>query len=110
MSAASSGRQAQTQAFRRRRALNWVTLGLTYAAMYMARYNFAFANKDLSDSFGFSKAQIGSIGACIFNFGFGLGAYFGFLSTGALLLFYFATIWTLNMYFQSYSALAVIKV
>jgi OPA family glycerol-3-phosphate transporter-like MFS transporter len=39
-----------------------------------------------------------------------VGAYFGFLGTGGLLLGYLASIWTLNMYFQSYSALAVIKV
>src|SRR5436309_14770775 len=47
--------------FRKRRARNWLTLGLTYAAMYTARYNFAFANKDLSDTYGFSKTEVGSI-------------------------------------------------
>jgi OPA family glycerol-3-phosphate transporter-like MFS transporter len=132
-----------SSAFRKRRALNWITLGLTYASMYMARYNFAFANKDLSDTYGFSRAAIGSIitfatlfygiaafangpladriggrkamiigaiGGCIFNFAFGLGAYFGFLGTGTLLLSYLAVMWTLNMYFQSYSALAIVKV
>jgi len=132
-----------TTAFKHRRALNWFTLGLTYASMYMARYNFAFANKDLSDTFGFSKTEIGSIitfaslfyglsamfngpladriggrkamligviGAVVFNLAFGLGAYWGFLGTGTLLLGYFASVWTLNMYFQSYSALAIIKV
>jgi len=129
--------------FRRRRALNWVTLGMTYASMYMARYNFAFANKDLSDAYGFSKSEIGSIitfatlfyglsamfngpladriggkramligtfGAFIFNIVFGISAYLGFLGTGTLLLGFLATVWTLNMYFQSYSALAIIKV
>jgi OPA family glycerol-3-phosphate transporter-like MFS transporter len=132
-----------TSAFRRRRSLNWLTLGLTYAAMYMSRYNFAFANKDLSDTYGFTKADvgwiisfstiiygiaamangpladrmggrramiIGSLGAVVFNLAFGLGAYLGFLGTGTLLLGYMATMWTLNMYFQSYSALALIKV
>jgi OPA family glycerol-3-phosphate transporter-like MFS transporter len=132
-----------TTEFKQRRALNWATLGLTYASMYMARYNFAFANKDLSDTYGFSKTEIGSIitfatlfyglsamfngpladriggrkamligtvGAVVFNIAFGIGAYLGFLGTGTLLLGYFATIWTLNMYFQSYSALAIIKV
>jgi len=111
--------------------------------MYTARYNFPFANKDLSDAYGFSKTEIGSIitfatllyglsamfngpladriggrramiigsiGACLFNLAFGFGAYFGFLGTGGLLLGYLASIWSLNMYFQSYSALAVIKV
>src|SRR5947207_3365799 len=47
--------------FRKRRVQNWLTLGVTYAAMYMARYNFSFANKSLSDSYGWSKAQIGGI-------------------------------------------------
>ncbi len=129
--------------FRKRRMLNWLVLGLTYAAMYMARYNFAFANKALSDTYGFSKEQvgwiisfstfmyglsaifngpiadriggrramlIGAVGATVFNLAFGLGAYLGFLGTGTLLLGYLATVWTLNMYFQSYSALALIKV
>src|ERR1051325_11595944 len=47
--------------FRQRRTQNWLVLGFTYAAMYMARYNFSFANKSLSDQFGWSKAQIGGI-------------------------------------------------
>ncbi len=120
-----------------------MTLGLTYAGMYMARYNFGFANKQLSDTYGFSMTEIGSIitastliygvsamfngpiadrwggrramitgaaGACIFNFAFGLAAYFGFLGTGTVMLIYLASAWTLNQYFQSYSALALIKV
>lgn len=129
--------------FRKRRTLNWLTLGLTYAALYMARYNFPFANKALSDEYGWDKAQIGIIiststliyglsaffngpiadriggrkamligatGATVFNLMFGLGAYLGVLGTGSTLLAYLATTWTLNMYFQSYSALALIKV
>src|SRR5438046_8766906 len=44
-----------------RRTQNWLVLGLTYAAMYMARYNFSFANKSLSDSYGWSRAQVGAI-------------------------------------------------
>ncbi len=129
--------------FLKRRTQNWLVLGLTYAAMYTARYNFSFANKSLSDEFGWSKAQIGGIissatllyglaaifngpiadklggrkamiigatGACVFNFAFGLGAYLGIVNTPAVLLAYFTTVWTLNMFFQSYSALALIKV
>jgi OPA family glycerol-3-phosphate transporter-like MFS transporter len=129
--------------FQKRRAQNWLTLGFTYAAMYMARYNFPFVNKALSDEYGWSRAQIGGIittatlvygisalfngpladrfggrkamiigasGALIFNVMFGLGAYLGVLGTGPVLLGYLATVWTLNMYFQSYSALALIKV
>jgi MFS transporter, OPA family, glycerol-3-phosphate transporter len=141
--AAASQRPQHTNAFRFRRAQNWLTLGFTYAAMYMARYNFPFANKALSDQYGWSRAQIGGIittatlvygisaifngpladrfggrkamiigatGALIFNVMFGLGAYLGVTTTAPVLLGYFATMWTLNMYFQSYSALALIKV
>jgi OPA family glycerol-3-phosphate transporter-like MFS transporter len=136
-------RPVHSPEFRSRRTLNWLVLGSTYAAMYMARYNFPLANKALSDAYGWDKAQVGAIittatlvygisalfngpiadrfggrramlvgatGAVIFNVLFGLGAYLKVLGTGPLLLGYFATMWTLNMYFQSYSALALIKV
>jgi MFS transporter, OPA family, glycerol-3-phosphate transporter len=134
---------SHTSAFRRRRSLNWLTLGFTYAAMYMGRYNLSFANKALSDTYGWDKTQVGAIisaaltiygisalfngpiadriggrkamligifGSVVFNIAFGFGAYIGFLGTGTLLLSYFATAWALNAYFQSYSALALIKV
>lgn len=138
-----SARPEYSKDFRRRRAKNWLTLGFTYAAMYMGRYNLSFANKSLSDEYGWDKTQIGaiitaaltiyglsalfngpivdkiggkkamligSIGTVVFNFFFGLGAYLGFLGTGTLLLTYFASVWALNSYFQSYSALSLIKV
>ena len=136
-------RPTHSPEFRARRTQNWLVLGLTYAAMYMARYNFPLANKALSDAYGWDKAQVGLIisvatavygisaifngpladrfggrramligafGAFVFNMMFGLGAYLNVLGTGPLLLGYLATIWTMNMYFQSYSALALIKV
>jgi OPA family glycerol-3-phosphate transporter-like MFS transporter len=111
--------------------------------MYMGRYNISFANKALSETYGWDKTQVGSIitaaltiygisaffngpiadriggrkamligvfGAVVFNLAFGFGAYIGFLGTGTLLISYFATVWSMNMYFQSYSALALIKV
>src|SRR5512136_2126323 len=56
-----SDRPVHSAAFRQRRALNWLMLGTTYATMYMARYNLSFANKSLSDTFGWDKAQIGAI-------------------------------------------------
>jgi OPA family glycerol-3-phosphate transporter-like MFS transporter len=139
-----AGRRFQhSPQFRRRRAMNWLTLGFTYSAMYMGRYNLSFANASLSKSFGWDKTQVGTIissallvyglsamfngpisdriggrksmliGACgtvVFNFLFGLGAYLGFLGTGPLLLVYFASVWSLNSYFQSFSALSLIKV
>ncbi len=136
-------RPVHTPTFQQRRTQNWLVMGFTYAAMYMARYNFPLANKALSDTYGWDKAQVGAIistatlvygisalfngpiadrfggrkamligatGAFLFNVMFGLGAYLGVLGTGPLLLGYLATAWTLNMYFQSYSALALIKV
>ncbi len=47
--------------FRARRGLNWGFLGLLYTCFYMCRYNFSIANKSISDEFGFSRAQMGSI-------------------------------------------------
>jgi OPA family glycerol-3-phosphate transporter-like MFS transporter len=134
---------SHTKEFRRRRAINWLTLGFTYSAMYMGRYNLSFANKSLSDAYGWDKTKIGTIisaglliygisaifngpiadriggrkamliGACgtvVFNLLFGLGAYLGFMGTPEFLLLYFTSVWSLNSYFQSYSALALIKV
>jgi MFS transporter, OPA family, glycerol-3-phosphate transporter len=138
-----SDRPVHSPDFKKRRALNWLTLGTTYATMYMARYNLSFANKSLSDTFGWDKTQIGAIistmltiygfsalfngpiadriggrkamligvtGAIACNLVFGFGAYAGFLGTGTLLLAYFSTVWAFNGYFQSYSALSLIKV
>jgi OPA family glycerol-3-phosphate transporter-like MFS transporter len=139
----STLRLEYSRAFRLRRAQNWLTLGTMYAAMYMGRYNFSFANARLSETYGWNKTQVGAIisaatfiygvsaifngpfadriggrkamlvgagGAVVFNLAFGLGAYLGFLGTGTVLLGYLATVWSLNMYFQSYSALALIQV
>jgi OPA family glycerol-3-phosphate transporter-like MFS transporter len=139
----ADARPVHSWAFRRRRSLNWLTLGLTYATMYMGRYNLSFANKALSVNYGWDKTQIGTIitaaltiygisaffngpiadriggrkamligvfGSVVLNVVFGFGAYIGFLGTGALLIAYFATAWACNAYFQSYSALALIKV
>lgn len=138
-----SSKMNHSEFFKRRRTLNWLTLGITYSAMYMGRYNLSFANKALSQAFGWDKTQIGTIitaglsiygfsailngpladkvggrramlmgasGTVVFNFLFGLGAYLGFLGKGSFLLTYFASIWALNSYFQSFSALALIKV
>jgi OPA family glycerol-3-phosphate transporter-like MFS transporter len=129
--------------FKRRRALNWLTLGFTYSAMYMGRYNLSFANLILSQKYGWDKARVGTIvssgllvygisaifngpisdriggrksmliGACgsvVFNLLFGMGAYLGYFGTGTFLVAYLATVWAFNSYFQSFSALSLIKV
>ena len=51
-------RMQHSREFTARRTQNWLVLGLTYAAMYMARYNFPLANKALSDAYGWDKAQV----------------------------------------------------
>jgi MFS transporter, OPA family, glycerol-3-phosphate transporter len=71
----------------------------------------AIFNGPIADRLGGRRAMlIGATGTVVFNFFFGLGAYLGFLGKGPLLLAYFASIWGLCSYFQSYSALALIKV
>ena len=47
--------------FRKRRGLNWTFVGLLYTSFYTCRYNLPIANKSISEEFGFSKAQMGSI-------------------------------------------------
>ena len=41
--------------------MNWGFIGLLYTSFYMCRYNFSIANKAISQEFGFSRAQMGSI-------------------------------------------------
>src|SRR4051794_39998658 len=52
---------AHPPGFRPRRGLNWATVGLMYTSYYFCRYNFAYANKSISDEFGFSKSDIATI-------------------------------------------------
>src|SRR5215813_4621652 len=47
--------------FRTRRGLNWTCLGLLYTSFYMCRYNLSIANKEISNEFHFSRAQMGYI-------------------------------------------------
>jgi MFS transporter, OPA family, glycerol-3-phosphate transporter len=71
----------------------------------------AFVNGPLADRMGGRRAMLlGAGGSVVFNLLFGLGAYFGFLGTGEVLVAYLATVWSLNSYFQSFSALSLIKV
>src|SRR6266446_674574 len=56
-----AGSQAFPPGFRARRGLNWGFLGLLYTSFYMCRYNFSIANKSISEEFGFSRADMGSI-------------------------------------------------
>jgi MFS transporter, OPA family, glycerol-3-phosphate transporter len=46
-------------AFRRRRTVNWMVLGLLYAFFYMSRYNFAATMSELSRTFGWTNLDLG---------------------------------------------------
>jgi OPA family glycerol-3-phosphate transporter-like MFS transporter len=133
-----------TEAFKRRRFLNWFPLGMTYAFLYMGRYNlnvatsalgsrttnedfgtiffwgtltygFAFLlNGPLTDKLGGRKTILMSAaGSSVCNVLMGAVVY-GVLQHGwqppgglvATLSFLYA----LNMYFQSFGAVSIVKV
>ena len=142
MTEAYSVKPQHAREFRLRRFMNWFPMGLTYAFLYMARYNltvsktalgemmskadfgiifaagtftYAFAfliNGPLTDKIGGKKAiLIGAAGAAIAN------ALMGTMIYGILVLnwtlnltLYFSILYALNMYFQSYGAVAIVKV
>jgi len=123
-------------AFLKRRVLNWLPLGLTYAFLYMGRYNvnvatvtglmtkdelgtitfygtttYAIAfliNGPITDRFGGRRTILAAaIGAAVANFLMGLVIHtdMGVDPVGA-----FAFLYPLNMYFQSFGAVAIVKV
>jgi OPA family glycerol-3-phosphate transporter-like MFS transporter len=47
--------------FRRRRFANWFPLGLTYASLYMGRYNFNVYRNHAFELHGLTEAQVGTI-------------------------------------------------
>jgi MFS transporter, OPA family, glycerol-3-phosphate transporter len=56
--------------FRTRRGQNWVFLGLMYGFFYMSRYNFSAISDAISEKFGWTNAQYGSIvSAGVFVYG-----------------------------------------
>jgi OPA family glycerol-3-phosphate transporter-like MFS transporter len=125
-----------------RRFVNWFPLGMTYAFLYMARYNLIVAksalgvlmskedfgiifgvgtgvyalsflvNGPLVDRIGGKKGiLIAAIGAAGSNIMLGVLAYLlltNRLRTGMVAAF--SAIYALNMYFQSYGAVSIIKV
>lgn len=132
-----------TPAFRHRRFLNWFPLGLTYASLYMGRYNLTVAQGALGDLL--SKVAFGEIfavGAVVYGFAFllngpltdrwggrrsmllaaggaalaNLAMGFAVRSTlqgamsGQTLLTSLMVLYALNMYFQSFGAVAIVKV
>jgi OPA family glycerol-3-phosphate transporter-like MFS transporter len=138
----ADGRPVHTTSFRKRRALNWLPLGFTYAFLYMARYNltvsknalgdlmskeafgiifaagtitYAFSfliNGPITDRIGGKKAMlIGAGGAAVMNVLLGVLLY-GILRLGwdLNLTVAFSLLYSMNMYFQSYGAVAIVKV
>lgn len=138
----TSDRPIHSAAFRRRRAFNWLPLGLTYAFLYMARYNltvsknalgdlmtkeafgiifaagtitYAFSfliNGPLTDRIGGKRAMlIGASGSALMNILLGVVVYGILAADWALnLTLVFSVLYSLNMYFQSYGAVAIVKV
>jgi len=125
-------------AYLRRRTLNWLPLGLTYSFLYMARYNLSVAKKEfgavmdnddfsiifmvgtitygvsfllngpLTDRFGGRRTIIGAaIGAALANIAMGVVTLLGATSH---LTFTFSILYAINMYFQSFGAVAIVKV
>ena len=129
-------------AYKARRAINWLPLGLTYAFLYMGRYNltvskialgtkmsngafgfiFGFGafvyfvsllfNGPLTDRIGGKRAiLIGATGAAIANILMGIVLYQilakNFMGNLTLI---FTILYGVNMYFQSFGAVAIVKV
>lgn len=141
-------------AYRKRRVLNWLPLGLTYMFLYMGRYNLkvsqsgfgemrnsldqpmmsnadfsmifmigtivygcAFViNGPLTDKFGGRRAILtGAAGALLANAAMGLCSWSlvtagpGAQFIGDNFVVLFAALYAINMYFQSFGAVAIVK-
>lgn len=125
--------------FTRRRFLNWFPLGMSYAFLYMGRYNLAAAKLVLEDvisneDFGNIKA----LGTVVYGVSFLLngpltdrfggratmiaataGSALANLAMGAIVIAgrdsvpivpAFAVLYAVNMYFQSFGAVSIVKV
>jgi OPA family glycerol-3-phosphate transporter-like MFS transporter len=131
-----------TRKFMVRRFFNWFPLGMTYAFLYMARYNLNVAKNAMGDmmtkeQFGLIFAAgtityglsfllngpivdkiggkkgiiIAALGASLMNILMGVVTYLylmGRLKTNMVLTF--SILFALNMFFQSYGAVSIIKV
>jgi len=129
-------------AYRLRRFLNWFPMGLTYAFLYMGRYNltvsknalgdlmsksdfgiiffwgtitYAFAfllNGPLTDRIGGRKGiLIAAAGSGTMNLIMGTILYFILVKNASLnLVIVFSILYAMNMYFQSFGAVSIVKV
>ena len=127
-----------TEAFKKRRFWNWLPLGLTYAVLYMGRYNLTvsksafgslMSNADFGTIFGVGTVVYGfsfvingpltdkiggrlailiaALGAALANLMMGLVTFYGY--TGNLKVT-FSVLYALNMFFQSFGAVSIVKV
>jgi OPA family glycerol-3-phosphate transporter-like MFS transporter len=55
----SGDRPQHTAEFRRRRAINWLSLGMLYAFFYATRYNYTAAAPYLADTLGWRNTELG---------------------------------------------------
>lgn len=133
-----------TPAFIRRRVINWLPLGLTYAFLYMGRYNLTVSKNALGDLM--TKAEFGDIffwgtltygiaflvngpltdrfggrwailmaagGSAVMNALMGWVTHrvlAGEMAPGTGLVQTLSVLYALNMYFQSFGAVAIVKV
>ncbi len=127
-----------SDAFRARRFQNWFPVGLTYAFLYMGRYNLTVCKTALGDVM--SKADFGTIffwGTIVYGFSFllngpltdrlggrktimisALGSAASNVAMGFLLIHGsretmvrdFSVLYAINMYFQSFGAVSIVKV
>src|SRR5580692_9590541 len=134
---ASSAAPAHSAAFRARRFQNWLPLGLTYACLYMGRYNFNVSKGAIGAAYHFSKTEMGIVATVGFwvyalsvlvngpiadRFGGRRAILIGTAGAAVLNLvlglFFFAAwdsklilamslAYGVNMYFQSFGALSV---
>jgi len=125
-----------------RRFINWFPLGMTYAFLYMGRYNLnvsknamdnLISNRDFGLIFGFGTSiyafsflingplvdkiggkkgiLIAAFGASVANISLGILTYLALTNRLKMkLVIPFSVIYSLNMYFQSYGAVSIIKV
>jgi len=127
-----------SNAFRKRRVQNWLPLGLTYMFLYMGRYNLTVAKEEfgplmslsdfsiifavgtvtygvsflingpLTDKYGGRRTiMISAVGSAIANLSMGLVTLFGYTDN---LVVTFSILYGANMYFQSFGAVAIVKV
>ena len=128
--------------FLSRRFINWFPLGMTYAFLYMGRYNLAvsknaFGSLMTKDEFGLIFAAgtitygfsflvngplvdkiggkkgiiIAALGASLANIAMGVLTWMTVTGrTHLKLTGWFSVLYALNMYFQSYGAVSIIKV